>query len=189
MGGVSTLVAGEKCLARALKELTVAGNKQDMTASNRATGKKCAVHWTLMLALLLAAWSAVSGRAPDGAKGGQVTDSDVGEVMGRLSLPFKYFSLSLKEPDMRLVMPVRGVRVQEVKDTWGAARDGGRQHAGRTSSRGIGHPFTRRPKATCCASARVRAAAGLFSSSARVADAIITRTWINTLKGCRKATR
>jgi len=130
MRGLSTLVAtGERRGARS-ERADGQGNKQDMTASNRATGKKCAVHWTLMLALLLAAWSAVSGRAPGGLKGGRVTDSDVGEVMGRLSQPFKYLSLSLKEPDKRLLMPVRGVHTSGVKDTWAAARDGGRQHAG-----------------------------------------------------------
>ena len=77
-----------------------------------------------MLGILLIAWPAVSGKAP------RVTDSDDGAVTGRLSLPFKYLRLSLKEPNTRLFMPVRDVRVREVKDTWGAARDGGRQHAG-----------------------------------------------------------
>lgn len=35
-----------------------------------------------------------------------------------------------KQPDLTLPMPVAGVRVQDVQDTWGGARDGSRQHAG-----------------------------------------------------------
>lgn len=34
------------------------------------------------------------------------------------------------EPDSRLLMPVDGVRVQDVEDTWGAPREGAREHSG-----------------------------------------------------------
>ena len=50
--------------------------------------------------------------------------------MDRMSLPFKYLWVSLEGPDTQLSMPVRGVSVREVTDTWGAAREGARQHAG-----------------------------------------------------------
>lgn len=46
------------------------------------------------------------------------------------SLPFRIGSLSMREPDVRLLMPVGGVRVRQVADTWGAARSGGRAHSG-----------------------------------------------------------
>ena len=42
-------------------------------------------------------------------------------VLGR-SLP--------AEPDSRLLMPVDGVRVRDIEDTWGAPREGAREHSG-----------------------------------------------------------
>lgn len=38
--------------------------------------------------------------------------------------------LAMKEPDERLLMPVKGVRTRQIADTWGAARSGGRGHTG-----------------------------------------------------------
>jgi murein DD-endopeptidase MepM/ murein hydrolase activator NlpD len=126
----ATALLVEDGVAPSLKPIDAQENKQDMTAINRARGNGLAVRWALILMLLLAAWPAVSGLAQGGAKAGHITDSDGGGMLGRLSLPFKYLWLSWKEPDARLLMPVRGVRVREVKNTWGAARDGGRTHAG-----------------------------------------------------------
>ena len=41
-----------------------------------------------------------------------------------------YLSRLPEEPDEVLLMPVEGLRVAEVTDTWGAPRGGGRTHAG-----------------------------------------------------------
>lgn len=48
----------------------------------------------------------------------------------RASLPFKVAMLSAREPDRRLAMPVEGVRVSAVGDSWHAPRSGGRLHEG-----------------------------------------------------------
>jgi murein DD-endopeptidase MepM/ murein hydrolase activator NlpD len=48
----------------------------------------------------------------------------------RATLPFKVAMLSAREPDRRLAMPVEGVRVRQVGDSWHAARSGGRLHEG-----------------------------------------------------------
>jgi murein DD-endopeptidase MepM/ murein hydrolase activator NlpD len=42
----------------------------------------------------------------------------------------KMAQLSFKAPDEHLLMPVKGVRVNQIADTWGAPRSGGRMHAG-----------------------------------------------------------
>jgi murein DD-endopeptidase MepM/ murein hydrolase activator NlpD len=44
--------------------------------------------------------------------------------------PFKYLWMVMQEPDTQLLMPVQGVQVSNVGNTWGAARSGGRHHAG-----------------------------------------------------------
>ena len=41
-----------------------------------------------------------------------------------------YHALLPSEPDIQLLMPVLGVRVAQVADTWGGVRDGGRLHEG-----------------------------------------------------------
>ena len=51
-------------------------------------------------------------------------------IVDRLSLPFRVARLYAAAPDRGLAMPVDGVRVGEVTNTWGAARSGGRQHEG-----------------------------------------------------------
>jgi murein DD-endopeptidase MepM/ murein hydrolase activator NlpD len=46
------------------------------------------------------------------------------------TLPFKVAWLSTKEADRRLAVPVEGVRVKQIGDTWHAPRSGGRRHEG-----------------------------------------------------------
>ena len=46
------------------------------------------------------------------------------------TLHFKIVALSASEPDRELVMPVDGVRVKQVGDSWHAPRSGGRLHEG-----------------------------------------------------------
>lgn len=52
------------------------------------------------------------------------------EAARRLTLPFKVAALAAEKPDAELVMPVEGVRVKYVRDTWHAPRTGGRRHEG-----------------------------------------------------------
>jgi len=46
------------------------------------------------------------------------------------ALTFRIARLYAQEPDAQLAMPVEGVRVGRVGDTWHAPRSGGRQHEG-----------------------------------------------------------
>lgn len=48
----------------------------------------------------------------------------------RATLPLKVAVLAAREPDRRLAMPVEGVRVRAVGDSWHAPRSGGRLHEG-----------------------------------------------------------
>lgn len=48
----------------------------------------------------------------------------------RVTLPIKLAQLALEEPDATLRMPVHGLTVSRVTDTWGAARSQGRSHEG-----------------------------------------------------------
>lgn len=48
----------------------------------------------------------------------------------RATLPFKVAALAAREPDARLAMPVEGVRLRQVGDSWHAPRSGGRLHEG-----------------------------------------------------------
>lgn len=41
-----------------------------------------------------------------------------------------YFAAVPQEPVSEILMPVKGVRVRDVADTWGGARSGGRSHEG-----------------------------------------------------------
>ena len=45
-------------------------------------------------------------------------------------LPFKVAALYMQEPDGRLAVPVGGVRVKQIRDSWHASRSGGRLHEG-----------------------------------------------------------
>jgi murein DD-endopeptidase MepM/ murein hydrolase activator NlpD len=47
-----------------------------------------------------------------------------------VGLPFRVAALSAREPDARLALPVAGVRVRQVANTWGAERSEGRRHEG-----------------------------------------------------------
>lgn len=47
-----------------------------------------------------------------------------------VGLPFKIAALAAQAPDEELPIPVRGVRVRQVANTWGAARSEGRSHQG-----------------------------------------------------------
>lgn len=51
-------------------------------------------------------------------------------VVGKAALPFRLARLYAQEPDARLNVPVEGVRVSQVGDSWHAARSGGRLHEG-----------------------------------------------------------
>lgn len=48
----------------------------------------------------------------------------------RVTLPFKVALLYADEPDRELAVPVDGVRVSRVRDSWHASRAGGRLHEG-----------------------------------------------------------
>lgn len=90
---------------------------------------KSAVRIFLMLFLMMVALLAVIGLVRGGAQREVVPDG-LSQAAGEMGLPFKYAALLFKEPDEQLLMPVGGVRVRQVANTWGAARTGGRQHAG-----------------------------------------------------------
>jgi peptidoglycan LD-endopeptidase LytH len=48
----------------------------------------------------------------------------------RVGIPFRLLQMQLREPDKALVMPVAGVPVKRVANTWHAPRSGGRRHVG-----------------------------------------------------------
>jgi len=48
----------------------------------------------------------------------------------RLTIPFRLARLQFREPDRGLLIPVSGVAVRKVTDTWSAPRSGGRLHQG-----------------------------------------------------------
>lgn len=54
----------------------------------------------------------------------------VEEVASRTTLPFKMAMLAAKEPDAEIAIPVKGMKVRSVADTWQAPRPGERQHQG-----------------------------------------------------------
>lgn len=54
----------------------------------------------------------------------------VADAVRALTLPFEVARLAAAPPDTVLLMPVAGVRVSRVADTWGAPRSGGRRHEG-----------------------------------------------------------
>lgn len=51
-------------------------------------------------------------------------------VVRQVALPFKIARMYAEEPDRQLFMPVEGVRVGRVGDSWYALRSGGRLHEG-----------------------------------------------------------
>jgi murein DD-endopeptidase MepM/ murein hydrolase activator NlpD len=52
-----------------------------------------------------------------------------------------YVAAAGPEPETRLVVPVDGVRVSEVADTWGGPRSGGRRHEGQDLFAPVGTPI------------------------------------------------
>lgn len=52
------------------------------------------------------------------------------QTVDRISLPFRMLELQRKPADMELIMPVDGIRVNRVANTWFAPRPGGRKHHG-----------------------------------------------------------
>ncbi len=61
-------------------------------------------------------------------------------VIGKAALPSRLARLYAEEPDARLAMPVEGVRVAQVGDSWHAPRPGGRLHEGQDIFAGRGTP-------------------------------------------------
>ena len=88
----------------------------------------------LLLAALLATTIAigaaigVGGRSSDVARA--AASESVHEAAESVGLLSGVAALGMREPDDRLLMPVDGVRVRQIADTWGAPRAGGRQHTG-----------------------------------------------------------
>lgn len=82
---------------------------------------------------LLAAIGAVAFWA-GGNNSQQTRGESSNEIYERETGGFNFYSemarLALKEPDARLLMPVKGVRVRQIADTWGAPRSNGREHKG-----------------------------------------------------------
>lgn len=52
------------------------------------------------------------------------------DIAKELALPYRIARLSLLEPDEELLMPVYGILVRDISDTWGEARSEGRTHEG-----------------------------------------------------------
>ena len=52
-----------------------------------------------------------------------------------------YVAAAGPEPDTRLVVPVDGVRVSQIADTWGGPRSGGRRHEGQDLFAPVGTPI------------------------------------------------
>lgn len=52
------------------------------------------------------------------------------QIPGSVSLPFKVARLYAQEPERELPVPVRGVRVGQISNTWHAPRSGNRLHEG-----------------------------------------------------------
>jgi peptidoglycan LD-endopeptidase LytH len=48
----------------------------------------------------------------------------------QVTVPFRLLQLQFREPDKSLLMPVAGVPVKRVANTWKATRSGGRKHDG-----------------------------------------------------------
>ena len=58
----------------------------------------------------------------------------------RISLPYRIAALGTKPADEALDMPVKGVRITRVADTWNAPRSGGRAHQGQDIFAPLGTP-------------------------------------------------
>lgn len=47
-----------------------------------------------------------------------------------IAMYFRYRSLINRSPDAKIAIPIRGIRAQQIEDTWGAARGADRKHEG-----------------------------------------------------------
>lgn len=52
------------------------------------------------------------------------------DALNKVALPYRMAKLSLQEPDAQLLVPIRGLSLNSIADTWGDARSGGRTHEG-----------------------------------------------------------
>lgn len=75
------------------------------------------------------AFAANRGGSPKATLFGQTADS-YETLSGNFNLYSKITQLNLQEPEARIQMPVKGVKVRQVADTWGAARADNRRHQG-----------------------------------------------------------
>ena len=89
------------------------------------------------LACVVVLWLAGAALANAPACDWQPTEPETAEERAEAALRAMYrerlayyHSLLPAEPDGRLLMPVAGVRVAQIADTWGAPRGGGRSHEG-----------------------------------------------------------
>lgn len=69
-------------------------------------------------------------------------DIAIRNTLDEITLPIKLMQLGMQEPDTEIVMPVHGVHVGVVADTWGSPRDGGeRSHEGQDIFAARGTPI------------------------------------------------
>lgn len=52
------------------------------------------------------------------------------DILDRLALPYRIAKISMEEPDTELLIPIQGLPLRNIADSWGAARSGGRTHEG-----------------------------------------------------------
>jgi len=58
------------------------------------------------------------------------TSGDAHGLAESVALPFRIAELYTKEPDEKLLIPIHGLRVRQIGNTWHAPRDGYRLHEG-----------------------------------------------------------
>jgi murein DD-endopeptidase MepM/ murein hydrolase activator NlpD len=101
-----------------------------MTTINGIAKKMTALYLLALSLFLLSMWPTAGDQQSSQVNEVQQTSPRNEAGWSRLGMPFKYLLLSVREPDEQLLMPVRGVRVKAIANTWHAPRDGGREHAG-----------------------------------------------------------
>jgi peptidoglycan LD-endopeptidase LytH len=70
----------------------------------------------------------------------QIT-SRITSSIEKLAIPYRMVRLAAQPPDSTILMPVEGVRVEQVADTWGADRGAGRRHEGQDIFASRGTPI------------------------------------------------
>ena len=60
----------------------------------------------------------------------QIIQGKLTETIDNIMSPIRLMRLQAQKPESTILMPVDGVRVSDVSDTWGAPRSGGRTHQG-----------------------------------------------------------